>query len=214
MSRRARQKVPVLHRRELVVYAPFSPICNCNLQYFIQLSTLVQGCQAYLPSLSLPSLLTVRTLDEFELALDHRFGMALSDQSSGRLYGEYNALRMFLHDLCCLLCRTNYLKSKLLRCARRHRPLESDAQALVVFTNLKLLLDTVVGQIVSLETNWYTFLYRYPHKTEGMLRLLINEARIHPDEHWNRLHYVSFSNFHNLGVGRWLDDRLTDHFVQ
>ncbi|KAF5388791.1 hypothetical protein D9757_005570 [Collybiopsis confluens] len=55
-------------------------------------------------------------------------------------------------------------------------PLQSDSQALVVFGNLRLLLDSVQGKIISMESEWHLFLDYYPQKAEDMLRALMTEA--------------------------------------
>ncbi|KAJ3746053.1 hypothetical protein DFH05DRAFT_1458424 [Lentinula detonsa] len=171
----ARFKSPELHQCELVECAPFDPACSCNLQYFIQLSVLVNSCRLYLPFLSLPGLFVTANLFDFEIALDRHFQVGLSVPSGKRLYAEFNAQIKRLQDLCRILCNGSTIRSKFIPCTRRHRPLQSDAQALVVFNNLSLLLDSIRGKIVSLESDWRASLDRYPGNTEEMLRALMTE---------------------------------------
>ncbi|KAF5371065.1 hypothetical protein D9757_010287 [Collybiopsis confluens] len=176
--RRVRLNPPEPHLRELVECTPFSAACSCNSQYVMQLASLVETMKMYLHNLNISDLFVAGTLSNYQQLVGRYFQFSLSVQSNdSRLYAEFDAhIKRLQQGLRRLLRQSQDLESKFVPCTRRHRPLQSDSQALVVFGNLRLLLDSVQGKIISMESEWHLFLDYYPQKAEDMLRALMTEA--------------------------------------
>ncbi|KAF5382238.1 hypothetical protein D9757_008922 [Collybiopsis confluens] len=161
------------------------------------------------------NLFSVADAAEYKPALDQIFRLPVSTPPNEHTYAGFENQTKKLLELSRQLSSTADLKSAFLSCIRHHNILPSDHQALVVFGNLRILSDCIQRRRTSLETEWWKFLDDHPKQTERMLLELINETRNSPDALWDgNLSHISFSNFRTLGVGRWLDDKIINYFVQ
>ncbi|KAJ3963613.1 hypothetical protein EV361DRAFT_874710, partial [Lentinula raphanica] len=94
-----------------------------------------------------------------------------------------------------------------------HDNVPSDSLALIVLRNLEVLLEEVQSKKTSLDAAWWTLLDNHPSRVEDMLTDLMNDIRNSAEPFWNALPNISFRDFQTLGVGRWLNDEIINHFI-
>ncbi|KAF5344434.1 hypothetical protein D9757_015436 [Collybiopsis confluens] len=99
----------------------------------------------------------------------------------------------------------------------------------MAFGNLRLLNECIAVKKINMENHYSRVLDAHPEKAEEMLRNLmhdvrplfslirsstqVEQARNSPYHRWNKLPHVTFSHFSTLGVARWVDDFIINHFI-
>ncbi|KAJ3967609.1 hypothetical protein EV361DRAFT_1036215 [Lentinula raphanica] len=208
------ESVQHIHKRPLVECFPFGEVCRCNRQHFLELSTLVKNCQAYLPFLSFDNLFSLSKASDYQAALDELFPTPSSFQTTDRPYAYFDDQMKLLQDLLHQLSTSTVMKKRFIVTTRRHSLIPSDSLALVVFRNLNLLSDIVHNARTKFEVSWWNFLDQNPQKAEAMLIGIMNERRNDPAQSWDKIPNMSFRDFSTLGVGHWLNDEIINYFVE
>ncbi|KAF5346216.1 hypothetical protein D9757_014048 [Collybiopsis confluens] len=156
----------------------------------------------------------VKTGVEFKIALDRHFGIDFSPFSVEQLFVDYEAQLKQLQHFHRQLFASQEIKNRFISCINRHPLVSEDHRATVILENLRILADCVEAKRSSFEADWWEALDQHPNKTKEMLRAVIIQNQNSPDESWNQLPHITWSDFRNLGVGRWLDDELINYFVK
>ncbi|KAJ3831804.1 hypothetical protein F5878DRAFT_667182 [Lentinula raphanica] len=194
---------------------PFGYVCHCNRPYFKQILSLVENCQAYLPFLTFSSVSTITTNSSYQKCLDQQFPALHSlDISATRPYSYVESQTKQLQELSRQLSSVARIKKEFTKRINNHDNLPSDNLALIVLRNLEMLLEEVQSKKTSIDTAWWQLLDRYPLKVEDLLTGLMNDIRNSPESFWKTLPNISYRDFQTLGVGRWLNDEIINHFIE
>ncbi|KAF5335612.1 hypothetical protein D9757_015360 [Collybiopsis confluens] len=209
------------HRCKAADCPPFGPTRTCKAVYISQLSLLVKQCCLVLPSLNLERLLTLENFGELEAVVDQQFSTPVPAPANS-FYINSEAHIKILQELTDKLSLAAMLCPKFTGCLKLHEYVPSDGLTLVTFANVHLLLECTNTKRISLEEGLWKAYDDYPDKTAGRLRLIMDKPTIHVQDPQTRrgddpfpgmIPHMNISHFGTLGVGRWVNDEIVNHFV-
>ncbi|KIK71646.1 hypothetical protein GYMLUDRAFT_33806 [Collybiopsis luxurians FD-317 M1] len=202
------------HRKcTLVNYSPFGYLQSCMARHFLQISSLITNCQAYLPTLDLDALTSPVNVERFQSMINQHFS-DIPIESSPRFYVEYVIRIKQLQAIEEQLSAARVIQSKFSIRIKHHGSLPSGHIALMVFQNLRLFKECATERKMAYETRLWTALDEYPNKAEAQLRCMMNQVLANPELVDGRLPFLSYSNFRTLGMCGRLDSEIVDYFVK
>ncbi|KAF5345072.1 hypothetical protein D9757_014969 [Collybiopsis confluens] len=169
---------PTKHPCSTVEFPSFGIARSCYVHHLLQLTNVIADCQAYLPSISIPRLLTLVDVSQCNLMLDQQFQSLLSDKFDGHLYTNFEVQSKRLREISRLLSTAPAIQKRLVVCSSCHqRSLLSENKALVAFGNLRLLNECITVKQINMENHYSRVLDTHPEKAEEMLRNLMHDVQ-------------------------------------
>ncbi|KAF5351409.1 hypothetical protein D9757_014520 [Collybiopsis confluens] len=175
LTAQSRLHSPTKHLCSTVEFPSFGIARSCYIHHLLQLTNVIADCQAYLPSISIPRLLTLVDVSQCNLMLDQQFQSLLSDKFDGHLYTNFEVQSKRLREISRLLSTAPAIQKRFVVCSSRHqRSLSSENKALVAFGNLRLLNECITVKQINMENHYSRVLDTHPEKAEEMLRNLMH----------------------------------------
>ncbi|KAF5346608.1 hypothetical protein D9757_014283 [Collybiopsis confluens] len=178
LTAQSRLHSPTKHPCSTVEFPSFGIARSCYVHHLLQLTNVIADCQAYLPSISIPRLLTLVDVSQCNLMLDQQFQSLLSDKFDGHLYTNFEVQSKRLREISRLLSTAPAIQKRFVVCSSRHqRSLSSENKALVAFGNLRLLNECITVKQINMENHYSRVLDTHPEKAEEMLRNLMHDVQ-------------------------------------
>ncbi|KAF5382233.1 hypothetical protein D9757_008919 [Collybiopsis confluens] len=191
-----------------VIVPPFGLSRTCTSPLLQQISDSVYCCKQLIPSLSIHHLLTSETIDQIDSIVNSEFPNVAST-SSNQFFLDSKLYIKQLGDAARIISVAGSIHAKINSHLKHHDALPSDNVALI---DLKTLYERIIEKKLAVENSLWTALDDHPEQTEAKLRDLM--AQTYSESFQGKFTHVKFSDFRTLGVGRWLDDKVVNYFVE